>query len=105
MAYVGNVASAIDLGGSWGKIAIGIPSMASGGNTVIHGSDAIDGTFVPLYLIPTSSPNIPAQVSIASSVSNGIVPVDVMPCQFVKVGVSTAATATPYTFKLYCSTN
>jgi hypothetical protein len=118
MAYVGNVAvftvslasgvttsSGIDLGGSYGKIAVGIPSMASGGNTVFYGSDALDGTYQPIYLVQNSAPNTPVQVSIASSVSNALVNIFPITCQYLKVGVSTAATATQYTFKIYCSAN
>ena len=118
MAYVGKVSvytatlasgvtlsSAIDLGGSWGKLALSIPSMASGGNTVVYGSDKIDGTFQPIYLSPTAAPNTPIAISIVSSVSNAIVPIDAVNCQFIQVGVSTAATATQYTFKVICSTN
>lgn len=89
----------VDLGTSYDAYLIGVPSMPSGTDVYIQGSDAVDGTYRRIYF--NASTSTPSAVQIASSVSNAIVPINAKLPQFVKIELSTAATASTYVFKIF----
>lgn len=89
----------IDLGTSYEGYLLEVPSMSSGGDVYIQGADSSDGTFRRVYF--NASTSTPAAVQIASSVSNALIPLNARLPQYVKIEVSTAATATPYKFRIF----
>ena len=96
--------SALDLGGSYGKLLLGIPTMTSGCNHYVHVGDSESGTFRRLYYPGYVDTGDPAVVDIDSSVTNCYVPIEAH-AQYVKLEVSTAASDTSHTYKIIGSTN
>jgi len=96
--------SAINLGGSFEKIMIGIPTMASGTNHYFKVSDSESGTFRRLYHNSTVGTAKPTVVVVDSSVTNCYVPINCS-AQFLKIELTTAATAAAHTYKLICGVN
>lgn len=94
--------SAIDLSGSFRNYALVVPSMASGGDVRLMGSETLTGTFRTLYHSPNATTAAPAAINVPSSVSNGIVNVPQLP-QYVKVYLTSATTSTSYLFSLICN--
>jgi hypothetical protein len=94
--------SAFDLGGSYGKVSVGIPTFPSG-DFYFQVSDKIDGTFRRLYHQADVATADPTVVTIASTVSNCYVGVP-MYAQYGKIEISTAP-STSLAFKVLCSTN
>jgi len=93
--------SALDLGGSYNKVGLAIPTMASG-SFYLQVSDTEDGTFRRLYHEPVAGTTTPPVVLIDSSVTNCVVPLNV-PAQFVKVEISTITSDSSGVFKVICS--
>jgi len=93
--------SAIDLGGSYNKIGLSIPTMASG-SFYLQVSDTETGTFKRLYHEPVAGTTTPPVVAIDSSVTNCVVPLNV-PAQFVRVEISTITSDSSGVFKVMCS--
>ena len=96
--------AAIDLGGSYGKILLGIPTMSTGTETYIKASDKSDGVFRRVYHAPTVATATPTVVTIVSAISNCYVPV-VVNAQFLKIEHSTAASDTSHTYNIIGSAN
>ena len=100
MATLATLTSAIDVGGSYKRMLIEIPTMVSGTDIYIQGSNKIDGTFRRIYQSESSSgtrTNVP--LAFGSAITNclvGFVPV----CQFIKLEFTTAATANAHSFKV-----
>lgn len=96
------LSSATDLGGSYKDVAIAIPTMPSGTDVFLRGSDEIDGTFRRLYHPSKVDSTTPTLIQIDSSITNCIVPVP-FHVRHVKVELTTAMTDSVNTFKLICS--
>ena len=93
--------SAIDLGGSYAKIGLSIPTMASG-SFYVQVSDEESGTFRRLYHKPVAGTTTPPVVLIDSSVTNCVVPLEI-PAQYMKVEISTITSDSSGVFKVICS--
>lgn len=93
------LSDAIDLGTSYEHYLLELPSMASGGDVYLRGSDTIDGSYKRIYFNASSS--TPTVAQIASSVSNAIIPLNLHLPQFVKIELSSATADTTYKFKIY----
>jgi hypothetical protein len=104
VATAATSSNAIDLGGSYASLMLGIPTMASGTDHYIKVSDTESGTFRRLYHAPDVDTAVPTVVQIDSSVTNCFVPIKGS-AQFVKIELSTAATAASHVYKILCSTN
>ncbi len=96
--------SAFDLGGAYGKIMVGIPTMASATAMFFRACDTETGTFKRIYHEPVVDSTTPTAVQIDSSVSAAYVPLNVG-AQFFQIALTSATTETSYTFKVLCSTN
>lgn len=96
--------SALDLGGAYNRVMLGIPTMTSGTDVCIQASDSESGTFRRIYHEPKVDSTTPTLVQIASSVTNCFVPLNIS-AQFVKVEFTTACTASSHNFKFLCSSN
>ena len=96
--------SAVDLGGAYGTIMLGIPTMTSGCDHYIKVSDSSDGTFRRLYYPGYVDTATPAVVGISSSVTNCYIPIEAH-ARYIKVEVSTAASDTSHVYKIIGSTN
>jgi hypothetical protein len=94
--------SAFDLGGSYGKVMLGIPTNASG-SFYVQASDSATGTFRRLYHAADVDTATPTVLVINSSVSNCYVGIP-MGAQFGKIEMSTAPSFA-LGFKVICSTN
>lgn len=94
------LSSALDLTRSFRLASIVVPTMTSGTDLYIQGSDSIGGTYRRIYMISTAS--VPAAASIPSTVTQAVVNMPIG-CQFVKIELSTAMTATSAQFKVLIS--
>jgi len=97
------LSSEVDLGGSYNKMAIIIPSMTSGGDVGIYAAEATGGTFRRVYLSQTVT-SAPVAFNVLSSITNCIVPIPGS-YQFVKVYMTTAATSAGNIFYILASAN
>ena len=104
MATQTTLTSAFDLGGAYGQIMIGIPTMTSGTNHYLQVSDSPTGTFRRLYHGSTVATAKPTVWVVDSSVTNCYLPV-VCHAQYGKIELSTMASDTSHTYKVICSTN
>ena len=96
--------SAFNLGGSFGKILLGIPTMTSGTNHYLQVGESATGTFRRLYHASTVGTAKPVVWVADSSVTNCYIPVDGH-AQYGKIELSTMASDTSHTYKIICSTN
>jgi hypothetical protein len=102
MASAVSVTAAFDLKKPWATVGIGIPSMASGSDVYLLGSDD-NTTFRRVFHAPTLASATPAAVTVTSGVTNCILQVGRLPVRYIKLQLSTATTDTPYTFTIYGS--
>lgn len=95
--------SAIDLGQSWQTAYLVIQSMTSNSQLHLKASDAIDGTYRRVYqaLQNTNTVAAPASFSIASALTNAIVPLP-QGLRFVRVE-QTATADSGQTYKIIVS--
>lgn len=96
--------SALDIGGGYGEIMLGLPSFATNFSTRILVSGYEDGTFRNLYNAPGNTATAATIYTIASGISNCFIPVPVR-SQFLKIEVTTATSDTSATFEVICSAN
>lgn len=96
----GATVATFNVGGSYTRYFLMIPSMASGGDVRINMSPD-NSTFKALYHAPTVATATPTVLNIASSISNCCVSLPALG-QYFQVAVTTAATATAYQFTVIC---
>lgn len=104
IASASTSSSGIDLGGSYNRVMIGIPTMTSATDIFFRASEAIDGTYRRIYHRPKVDSTTPTPVQFDSSVTNCFVPIDVA-AQFFQIAYTSATTDTSQTFKIICSPN
>lgn len=97
IASASTFSSAVDLQKSWADISLVIPSMASGTGMGIYASETLSGTYRVVKTVSASD------VTIASTVTNCVLPVANIHAQYLKISLGTATTDTPYTFSIICS--
>lgn len=95
--------SAVDLGKAYAKISILIPTMTSGTDVYIQGTDVATGTFRRIYHPPTASTSVVGAQFVGSAVTNCIVPFNNVHIRHVKIEHSTAMTASIAAFQIICS--
>tara|TARA_R110000796_G_scaffold187266_1_gene304167 strand:- start:1008 stop:1361 length:354 start_codon:yes stop_codon:yes gene_type:complete len=106
MTYVTTMAcgvtstSEVDLEQAFDQILVGIPTMTSGCDVLIKVAGFSGDTYRNLYHEPKVDSTTPTKVQINSSVTQAYVPFRVGGCQFVKVELSTAMTATAVEFDI-----
>ena len=93
------LSSAITIPLSRNHLHLEIPTMASGTDVYIQGSSN-GSTFRRLYHGPTISSANPAAVYLNSAVTNCMVDLDSVACEYIKIELSTAMTATSAQFKI-----
>lgn len=103
MASGGTLTSAVDLGKAYAKISVLIPSMTSGTDVYLQGSNASDGTFRRIYHAPSASTSVVGAQFVGSAVTNCIVPFNNVHVRHIKIEHSTAMTATIAAFQIICS--
>lgn len=96
--------SALDLGGGYNRVMVGIPTMTSGTDICIQASDSENGTFRRIYMEPKVDSSAPVVFQVASSITNCFVPVNIA-AQFLKIEFTTACEDSGHSFKILCSTN
>jgi len=96
--------NAVDLAGGYNNVMIVIPTMTSGTDIRLKGSEELDGTYRAIYLEPKVGSTTPTLFNIASSVTNCMFPISVSN-QYVKVEFTTACTASAHVFKFICNAN
>ena len=104
IASAATSSSAIDLGGAYNRIMVGIPTMTSATDIFFRASDAIDGTYRKIYHRSKVDSTTPTAVNFDSSVTNCFVPLDVA-AQFFQIAYTSATTDASQTFKVICSPN
>ena len=104
IASAATSASAIGLGGAYGKVLVGIPTMTSATDVFFMVSDTLDGTFKKLYHESVVDSATPTQVLFDSSVTNCYVPIN-FGGQFLQIAYTSATTEASQTFKVLCSSN
>jgi len=102
MASAATQSSAIDLQKSFNKLSLVIPTMASGSDITIYGCQTATGTFRQMFHQPTGA-SAAAAFSIASSITNCIVPLPNFHVQYLKIGHTTATTDSSYSYVIICS--
>lgn len=97
--------SAIDLQQAYNKVSIVLPSMPSGTDVRLHVSETLDGTYRSLFHQPTVT-SAAVSFTIASSISNCVVPIPNLHAQYVKIELSSATTSVggnAYTYSFICA--
>jgi len=102
IASAATSSSAIDLGGGYKKVMVGIPTMTSATDIFFRVSDTEDGTFRRIYHSPKVDSTTPTAVQYDSSVTNCYVPVDIA-ARFFQIAYTSATTEASQTFKVLCS--
>lgn len=92
----------VDIGQSWGKVYLQIPTMASG-SLYVHASPETGGTFTRVVEEKFNTATAHADFVINSSVTQRIVPIPVHGCRFLKIENTSGATDVTTTFKIICS--
>lgn len=103
MASAVSVTGAADLQQAWNKLSVVIPSMASGSDVYIMGSDTLAGTYKRIFHAPTTQSATVGAQFVTSGVTNCIVPLQNVHVRYLKVQLNTATTDTPYTFQIICA--
>lgn len=93
----------VDLGRGWNHLSVVIPTMTSGTNVFFQGAGDSSDTFRRIYHPIANGDNTPDVMSVDSSVTNCIVPLEFISCRYLKVELGTAMTATAATFHVVCS--
>lgn len=96
--------SAINLGGAYNRVMVGIPTMTSATDIFFRTSDTLAGTYRKIYHESVAATTTPPAVLIDSSVTNCFVPLNIA-AQFLQIAYTSATTETSQTFKVLCSTN
>ena len=104
IASAATSSSAIDLGGAYNRVMVGIPTMTSATDIFFRVSDTIDGTFRRIYHRSKVDSTTPTAVQFNSSVTNCFVPVDIA-ARFFQIAYTSATTEASQTFKVLCSSN
>ena len=102
MASAVSQSTAINLGKSFSKVSLVVPSMASGTEFGFKVSDALAGTYQTFYHQPTVTSGA-VSFSIASAVSKCVVPLPNLHVQYVKVFLASQTVDSAYQFSLICS--
>ncbi len=100
IASLVTLSSALDLSKSYRLASIVIPTMTSGTDVYIQGSDTLAGTYRRIYQMGATS--VATAVFVASTVTKCVVGLPIG-CQFVKIELSTAMTATSAQFQILIS--
>lgn len=103
MASAATFSSAVDLGNGWNRVSLIIPTMPSGADIYLLGSDTISGTYRRVFHGPNTNSAVVAGYFVTSAVTNCILPLTNWPLQFCKVELSSATADNAYTFKFVCS--
>ncbi len=96
----GATVATFNVGGSFNRYFLMIPSMASNGDVRLNVSPD-DSTYKALYHAPTVATATPTLFNIASSISNCVIEVPAL-SQYFQVAITTATTATAYQFTVIC---
>lgn len=103
MASAVSITSGFDLGKPWTRLAVQIPSMASGSDVYVLGSTDGGTTYKRVFHAPTLASATPTAVFVTSGVTNCIVQLPPLAIRHIQFQLSTATTDTPYTFKIFAA--
>jgi len=104
IASLATSSNAIDLGGGYNRVMVGIPTMTSATDVFFRVSDTADGTFRRIYHESVVATATPTAVQFDSSITNCYVPVNIA-ARFFQIAYTSATTKASQTFKVLCSTN
>ena len=97
------LSSQVDLGRGWDHITLEVPTMASGCDIFVQGSNSNSGTFRRFYHRIAEGTDNPTAMNLNSSVTNCLIQLEFVNTRYVKVELSTAMTATSASFAFVCS--
>lgn len=104
IASAATSSSAIDLGGAYNRVMVGIPTMTSATDIFFRVCETSDGTFRRIYHEPIVSSTTPTAVQFDSTVTNCYVPLNIA-AQYFQIAYTSATTEASQTFKVLCSSN
>jgi len=104
MATGATKTSSLDLGGSYGKVMLGIPTMTSGTNIKVLCGGSENGTYRDLFYKPEGVSAVVVAMNLNSSITQCFVPIE-FGGQFMKVEFSTKMSDSSIAFDVICGAN